>query len=103
MILKIKDSSDIGLWFERLVLDPFLNKGFDFSILQESGKLPKSIDRLHSSLMGFEKTREPSFRKRPDRSSIPADLQKFVLLKIFSMSIFVVYVKWEASVWIKCL
>ena len=26
MILEIKGSSDIGLWFEGLVLDPFLKK-----------------------------------------------------------------------------
>ena len=63
MILEIKGSGDIELLFEGLVLDPFLNKGFNFAILQESGKLPNLIDRFHSSLMGFDKTREPSFRK----------------------------------------
>ena len=42
---------------------------------------------------GFDKTHEPSFRKRPERSSIPAALRTFVLLKIFSMSISVVYAK----------
>ena len=77
MILETKGSTDIGLQFERLVLDPFLNKDFNFAILQESGKLPSLIDRLHSSIMGFDKTREPSFRKRPERSSIPAALQNF--------------------------
>ena len=54
-----------------------MNKDFNFAILQESGKLPSLIDRLHSSIMGFDKTREPSFRKRPERSSIPAALQNF--------------------------
>ena len=39
MTLEIKDCSDIGLRFEELVLDPFLNKGFNFPILQESRKL----------------------------------------------------------------
>ena len=74
-------------------MDPFLNKGFNFAILQESGKLPNLIDRLHSLLMGFDKAREPSFRKRPERSSIHAALRTFALLKIFPMSISVVYVK----------
>ena len=82
MILEITSSNDIGLYFEGLVLDPFLNKGFNFAILQESEKLPNLIERLHSSLIGFDKTCEPSFRKRPERSSIPAALQMFVLLKI---------------------
>ena len=31
MILEIKGSSNIGLLFEGLVLDPFLNKGFNFT------------------------------------------------------------------------
>ena len=43
--------------------------------------------------MGFDKTREPSFRKRPERTSIPAALRTVVILKIFSMSVPVVYVK----------
>ena len=33
MFLEIKGSSDIGLEFERLVLDPFINKGFTFARL----------------------------------------------------------------------
>ena len=43
--------------------------------------------------MGFDKAREQSFRKQPERSSVLAALQKYVLPKIFSMSISVVYVK----------
>ena len=93
MILEIKGSNDIGLHFKGLNLDPFLNKAFNFTILQESGKLPNLIEKLHSSLTGFDQTRKPSFRKRPERSSIPAALRMFLLLKIFSMSISVVYVK----------
>ena len=93
MILEIKGSSDTVLEFEGLVLGPFLNKGLNFAILQELGKLPNLIDGLHSSLNGFNKTQEPSFRKRPERSSILAALRTFVLLQIFSMSISVVYVK----------
>ena len=103
MILEIKGSSNIGLQFKGLVLDPFLNKGFNFAILKQSGKLPDLIDRLHSSLMVFDKTCEPSFRKQPKKSSIPAALRTFVPLKILSMSISIVYAKWKASVWIKCL
>ena len=103
MILEIKGSSNIGLQFKGLVLDPFLNKGFNFAIVKQSGKLPDLIDRLHSSLMVFDKTCEPSFRKQPKKSSIPAALQTFVPLKILSMSISIVYAKWKASVWIKCL
>ena len=33
MFLEIKGSSDIGLEFEGLVLDPFINKGFTFARL----------------------------------------------------------------------
>ena len=36
MILEIKGNSDIDLKFQDLVLDPFLNKGFNFAILQDS-------------------------------------------------------------------
>ena len=54
------------------------------------GKLPNLIERLQSSLTGFDKTHEPSSRKRPERSSISAALQISVLLKIFSMLISVV-------------
>ena len=43
MILEIKGSSDISLKIEGLVLDPFLNKSFNFVILQESGKPPNLI------------------------------------------------------------
>ena len=80
-----------------------MNKGFNFSILQESGKLPNLTDRLHSSLIGFDRSREPSFRKRPERSSIPVALRTFVILKIFSVSISVLYVKRKASVCIKSI
>ena len=98
MILEIKGSSDTVLEFEGLVLGPFLNKGLNFAILQESGKLPNLIDGLHSSIIGFDKNCDPSFRIRSERLSIPAALWMFVLLKIFSMTISVVYVKWKASV-----
>ena len=64
-------------------MNSFLNKGFKFAILKGSRKLPNLIERLQSSLIGFDKTREPSFRKRPERSSIPAALRTFVLLNIF--------------------
>ena len=82
-------------------MDPFLNKGFNWAILQEWEELPNLTERLHSSLIGFDKTREPSFRKRPESSSIPAALQTFAFLEIFSVSISIVYVKWKASVWKK--
>ena len=65
MILEIKGSSDISLEFKGLVLDPFLNKGFNFVILQESGKLPNLRDKWQSSLIGFDKTREHLSEKDP--------------------------------------
>ena len=68
-----------------------MNQGFNFAILQESGKLPNLIERLQNLLIGFDKTRKPSFRKRPERPSIPAALSRFGLLKIFSILISVVY------------
>ena len=54
---------------------------FNFAILQELGKLPNLVRKLHSSLIGFDKTRKLSFRKQPERSSIPKALRMFVLLK----------------------
>ena len=54
-----------------LVLNPLFEKGFKFAILQESEKLLNLIERLHSSLKGFDKTREP-FLRVMESSSIPA-------------------------------
>ena len=51
MILEIKGSSNIGCNFKGV----FWNH---FAILQESEKLLNLIVRLHSSLIGFDKTRE---------------------------------------------
>ena len=67
-----------------------MNKGFNFAILQESGTL---IERLHRSLIGFDKTREPSLRKRPESPSNSAALQTSVLFDVFFVEITVVCVK----------
>ena len=55
-----------------------MNNSFNFWILQESKKIPNLKERLHSSLIGFDKTRESSLRKRPERSSISAALPTFL-------------------------
>lgn len=54
-------------------------------ILQDLGKLLNLIEGLHSSLLGLIKTCKPSLRKPTERSFIPAALQMFVLLKVFSV------------------
>ena len=64
----------MGLYFEGLVLDLILNKGFNFAISLESGKLHNLIERLHSSFIGFNRTCEPSFGKRVENSFMPAAL-----------------------------
>ena len=46
MILKIKISNEIGLQLKKLALNPILNKGFNFAILQESEKIPDVIEEL---------------------------------------------------------
>ena len=60
----------------------FLNSGFTFAILQASGKLPKAMERLHNSLIGFAKIRAPSFKSFPEIWSIHA---AFVTLIFFNM------------------
>ena len=46
MILKIKISNEIGLQLKKLALNPILNKGFNFAILQVSEKIPDVIEEL---------------------------------------------------------
>ena len=76
MIFVIKGNDDIVLLLEELVLDPFLDEGFNFAILQDSGK-------LHSSLIGFAKTRKSSLKKRSESSYIPAALRTLRFLFFF--------------------
>ena len=47
-----------------------------------SGNLSEVIERLHKSLIGMDKTFAPSFRKRPDRLSMPAAFETWVAFKI---------------------
>ena len=82
MILEIKSSINIDLQFEGLVFGPFLSNNFNFAILKVSEKLLNLIERLPSSLIGFNKTHEPSFSKQPKSSSIPAILRTFVRMSI---------------------
>ena len=65
--------------------------GFNFVILQASGNLPEEIDRLHSCVIGVANNEAPSFRKIPERSSMPGALlsSKFLsILNTLSDSIF---------------
>ena len=77
-----KDSRNIDLQFDWSVFQPFLNSGFNFAILQASGKLPNVMERLHDSLMGFDKIHAPSFKDFPEIWSIPA---AFVTLAFFNI------------------
>ena len=61
----------------------FFKKWFQFAILQASGNLPKEIDRLHSCVIGVANNDAPSFRKIPQRSSMPGAL---LSSKFFSVS-----------------
>ena len=58
---------DIGMKF-------FLNSGFSFATLQESGTADSEIERLMRSVMGLDSILAPSLRKMPDRPSMPAAL-----------------------------
>ena len=46
-----------------------------------SWNVSEVIERLHKSLIGLDKTFAPSFRKRPDRLSIPAAFETWVAFK----------------------
>ena len=50
--------------------------------MQGSGNFSEVVERLHNSLIGLDKTFAPSFRKRPDRLSIPAAFETWVAFKI---------------------
>ena len=47
-----------------------------------SWNVSEVIERLHKSLIGLDKTFAPSFRKRPDRLSIPTAFETWVAFKI---------------------
>ena len=63
---------DVSPW------DPFYNlflkSSFNFAIFQGSGNVPEETDRLYSCVIGVANNDAPSFRKIPQRSSIPGDL-----------------------------
>ena len=64
------------------VLDPFLNNGLSFAILQPSGKADVEIDRLQIWEMGNAKFFAPSFKNFPDILSIP---EAFFVSNCFSV------------------
>ena len=66
------------------VLGPFLKSGFNFGILQASGNLPEEIDRLQICVVGVANNEAPSFRKIPERSSIPGVLLSSKFLSILN-------------------
>ena len=66
---------------------------FNFVTLQELRKLYNLLERLHSSLIGFDKALKQCLREQPESSCIPASLQTIVLFKLFHMQISVVDVK----------
>ena len=52
----------------------FFKKRPNFAILQASRNLLEEIDRLHSGVIGVANNDAPSFRKIPERSSMPGAL-----------------------------
>ena len=82
-------------------MNTILKKDFNFEILQELVKRLDLIERLHSSLIGFDETCNLSFRKGLGSSSLPVALRTFVLRKLISMPISTVFVKSKVS--LKCL
>ena len=89
--LDLSGRREIGRWFLGSVLKPFLKSGFNFAIFQASGNLPEEIDRLYSCVIGVAKNEAPSFRKIPERSSMPGALLSsifFIILNNLSGSIF---------------
>ena len=63
-------------------LEPFLKSVLNFAILQASGNLPEEIDRLQSCVIGVANNEARSFRKIPERSSVPGAL---LSSKVFSV------------------
>ena len=53
------------------------------------------MERLHICVIGVAKTFEPSFRKRPDRVSIPVALLVFISIRKSDMVFSETLVKWK--------
>ena len=62
-------------------------------MLQELRKLHNLLERLHSSLIGFDKALKQCLREQPESSCIPTSLQTIVLIKVFHTQISVLYIK----------
>ena len=66
------------------VFEPFLNGGFNFSILQSNGNIEHFIDKLQIWEMSLAKTVAQSFKNLPDRLSRPAALFSSKSLRSFN-------------------
>ena len=74
-----------------VVLGNHLKRCFNFAIFQALGNLQEEVDRLDSCVIGVVNNVAPSFRKIPEKSSIPGALlssKVFSILNILSDSIF---------------
>ena len=60
-----------------------------------SGTVESLMERLHICVIGVAKTFEPSFRKRPDRLSIPVALLVFNSFRKSDMVFSETLVKWK--------
>ena len=78
---EIRGRREIGLKLFGPNLDTSLNSGFSLATLQDYGTADSEIESLMRSVMGLDSILEPSFRKMPDKPSMPAAL----LVSIFSI------------------
>ena len=75
--MELTGSEEIGLYLLGSVLLRFSYSGFSFAILHSSETAESLMERLHICVIGVAKTFDPSFRKRPDRLSIPVAFSVF--------------------------
>ena len=64
-----------------MVLDPFLNNGFNLAILQSLEKIPEKIEILHIFAIGFARIFATSFKNLSEFLSIPAAFEMSINCK----------------------
>ena len=79
----INGRREMGRKFLGSVLEPFLNNGLSFAILQASGNVDLEIERLQIFDISTARIFAPSFRNFPDMFSIPEALFVSRFLSVF--------------------
>ena len=75
----------MGQYFGGSILEPFLESGLTFTILQLPGNELSLIERLQSWDIARAKILAPFFRNLPDKLPMPTALSGFKLFQIFNI------------------